>query len=106
MGLTTFLPPCTPPSYRLIGMALLTLAATGCTRYDYALVNPPDVAGPVGRKAPTVVTREPLRYELLAKEDRLVMIVHNDADEAAVKLVGEDSYVVDPGGESHPLPTR
>lgn len=96
-------PPC--PLTLLLPVVLAFLASPGCTRYDYELVSPPGAAQPVGRKAPARVELDPVVYELLAREDRLVMIVRNEAD-VPVKLAGEDSYVVDPEGESHPLPTR
>src|SRR5690349_18498614 len=85
--------------------ALAALACGGCVRYAIDVVKPEDLAGPVPSNAPKELAIDPLVYDLQTVEDRLVVIIHNDTDEA-VKLLGEDSYVVDPKGESHPLPTR
>jgi hypothetical protein len=82
------------------------LFTAGCTRYSYELVNPPELRRTIEAGAPAVVMPlGPLVYELQTAEDRLVMTIRNEAD-GAVKLVGGDSYAVDPSGESHPLPTR
>ena len=75
--------------------------ATGCTRYEYDIVEPQDLARRVG-KGPVHLPVEPLTYHLRAAEGRLVMFVENPTGEP-VKLLGEDSFVVDPGGRSHPL---
>lgn len=74
----------------------------GCTQYQYELTQPRELAQPLSGKSAVDVPIEPLTYELQIADNRLVMQIHNDADEA-IKLVGDDSYVVDPEGESHPL---
>src|SRR4051812_3040367 len=81
------------------------LTFTGCAHYEYDLVEPADVAQHVGTKQSVVVPMEPLRYEARSVEDRLVLFIFNESD-APVKLLGDDSFAVDPRGESHPLPTR
>lgn len=98
------------PLTRVFGLSLLAglLSAPtgGCARYEYDIVEPPDVAQHVGRKTPVVVPMEPeVRYEALTASGRLVLFVINMSDQP-LKLLGEDSYAVDPRGESHPLPTR
>jgi hypothetical protein len=89
----------------LLPLALSALAGGGCVRYELDVVQPQDLAGPVPSNKPVELPIEPLVYQLQTAEDRLVVIIHNDTDDA-VKLLGDDSYVVDPKGESHPLPTR
>lgn len=79
--------------------------AAGCTHYAYDLTSPPELQRTIDAKSMTTVPVAPLVYELQTAEDRLVVTIRNDTD-GAVKLVGEDSYAVDPRGESHPLPTR
>ena len=83
----------------------MLLLAGGCARYEYDIVEPQDLAGRVGTKSPVVLPVEPIRYEARTYSDRLVLFVHNESDEP-LKLLGEDSFVVDPRGESHPMPTR
>lgn len=95
---------------RLSGWLLLAglfAAGGGCARYEYDLMEPADVAQRVGRKSSVVIPMEPaVRYEARTYNDRLVLFVFNDSDAEPLKLLGEDSYAVDPRGESHPLPTR
>ena len=92
---------------RVFGLLLIgtLVCAGGCARYEYDIVQPADVAQRVGRKTPVVVPVDAVRYEARTYSDRLVVFIVNEADEP-LKLLGEDSYAVDPRGESHPLPTR
>jgi hypothetical protein len=90
---------------RLPPLLVVTLFGTGCTRYAYDLVCPADLQRTIDTKTAMEMPLGPLGYFLQQAEDRLVMTVRNDTD-GVVKLVGADSYVVDPRGESHPLPTR
>jgi hypothetical protein len=73
----------------------------GCTRYEYDIVQPPDLATHIGREEITV-PREPLRYRMQVVENRLVMMIDNPTDDTIV-LLGEQSSVVDPTGQSRPL---
>jgi hypothetical protein len=88
------------------GLCLLlgTLAAgsLGCARYEFDLVHPPDLARHVGADKPVEVTLDPLTYQLQTTESRLVMRIHNPTD-GPVRLLGDQSVVVDPHGQSHPL---
>ena len=88
----------------LLLLALLPLA--GCAHYEFDLVEPRDLANHIGRKESTqaVVDRAPLTYVMRSVEGRLVMHVENRSD-APIELLGDRSYVVDPGEQSHPLPT-
>ena len=74
----------------------------GCTHYGYDLVRPPDLARHVGSKEDAVFEYAPLTYRLRAVENRLVMRIFNPTGDP-ITLVGERSYAVDPGGQSHPL---
>lgn len=91
-------------SWLLFPILSLCTLASGCAQYQYELSQPSDLARPIGSRAPVEVSVDPLTYELQTADNHLVMQVHNDTAEP-VKLVGEDSYVVDPDGESHPLQT-
>jgi hypothetical protein len=95
------------PLHRAIGRCLVFAfgLAGGCARYEYAIVEPPDLARHIGRKAPAVFRLDPVRYEARTYDNRLVLFIFNDADEP-LKMLGEDGYAVDPRGESHPLRTR
>jgi hypothetical protein len=81
---------------------LILLCATGCTHFEYELVKPPDLAQHIGTKEDVTFAREPLEYRLRSYEDRLVIRIYNNADDP-VQLIGEQSAVVDPQGQSHPL---
>lgn len=74
----------------------------GCTHYEYDLVHPPELAQHIGTKSDVSITLSPLRYELRAFENHLVMRIYNQAD-VPVRLLGDRSVVVDPQSQSHPL---
>jgi len=74
----------------------------GCTRYEYDLVEPADLAAHVGRDKVTVIKRDELEYRMQAVEGRLLMYIVNSTDDA-IELVGPESSAVDPAGQSHPL---
>ncbi len=94
-----------PRAFTCLLFASITLAG-GCARYEYELIEPADVAQRIGTKESIVAPMEPgVRYEARTHSGRLVLSVFNESDEP-LKLLGEDSYAVDPRGESHPLPTR
>ena len=83
-------------------LAWLSAASLGCARYEFDLVQPADLARHVGADKPVEVTLDPLTYRLQTAESRLVMRIHNPT-EAPVRLLGDQSTVVDPRGQSHPL---
>jgi hypothetical protein len=85
----------------LLSLVVLTLVS-GCARYEYQLTQPPDLAVHVGTKSDAVVARDPLEYRLRTVDNLLVMRVFNRAD-APVQMLGDQSTVVDPRGQSHPL---
>ena len=78
----------------------------GCARYEFEVLEPPEFATRVGRKTGTAadIRREPLDYHMRAYEGRLVMNIFN-TDDQPIELLGDQSFVVDPEGESHPLLT-
>jgi len=88
---------------------LLLLSASvvylsGCQSYMYRVVQPPGITQPV--KDHTVsLPYDPLEYQLVRYEDRLAVRIMNLTDDRIV-LLGDRSYVVDPLGESHPLPNE
>jgi hypothetical protein len=83
-------------------LAVALFVAGGCARYEYDLVSPPDLARHIGSKADEVLRVDPLEYRLRSFDNRLVVHVHNPTDDP-VQLVGGQSYVVAPTGQSHPL---
>ena len=85
-------------------LLLVLCCLAGCTRYEFEVIEPPEFATHVGRKKESAadVRREPLDYHMRAYEGRLVMNVFNNEDQP-IELLGDQSYVVDPEGESHPL---
>jgi len=80
----------------------LLLLVVGCTRYEYDITRPADLAMHVGTKQDAIAARAPLEYRLLTVENRLVMRIYNQTDDT-IQLVGERSSIVDPDGQSHPL---
>jgi hypothetical protein len=82
--------------------ATLLLLTTGCARYEYDLVQPADLARHIGRDRDEVIRIDPLEYRLRSYENRLVMEIFNPTGDP-ITLAGDRSYVVDPGGQSHPL---
>lgn len=89
----------------LIGVIALLSAASGCATYEYDLVSPPDFAGHIGSASFRFVNRAPLIYRLRTYANRLVMQIENPTSDP-ITLVGAQSTVVDPDGQSHPLPTQ
>jgi hypothetical protein len=85
-----------------LGFAVCLLA--GCARYEFDVLAPAEVSGAVTGKADRQIDRPPLHYKLRAVENRLVMRIYNPGD-VTTTLRGDLSYVVDPEGQSHPLPT-
>src|SRR5688572_31818 len=78
----------------LVAFLTMTCAVSGgCARYEYDIVDPPDLAQHVG-KGPVTVAAEPLEYTLRTYDNRLVMFVENPTEDP-IKLLGEDSVIVD-----------
>ena len=90
---------------RLMPLVLI-FSFCGCARYEFDVLEPPEFATHVGRKKETAtdILREPLEYHMRAYEGRLVMNVFNTTEEP-IELLGDQSFVVDAEGESHPLPS-
>lgn len=86
------------PALRL---ALLALLFTGCAHYQYVIVQPPNYGQPI-TKQPMRVDLAPLSYQFFMREEHLIMQINNPT-EGPVSLLGQQSYVVDPHGRSHPL---
>ena len=88
----------------VVAVVLIPLLG-GCARYEYDLVAPPELARHVGTKADEVVRLDPLEYRFRTVENRLVMSVFNPTSDP-ITLLGGQSYVVAPSGQSHPLRVR
>jgi hypothetical protein len=87
---------------RISSILVLALAA-GCRPATFDLQSP--VAAVITSEGPFAFSAPPLRYELQASEDRLVIKIWNDTDET-ILLQGAESAVVDPDGRSHPLQSQ
>lgn len=83
-------------------LILLPLLGVGCAHYDYVVTDPARLSQRVTSEAQTTLKADPLIYSMIAKEDRLVVIIKNPLAEP-VQLLGDKSTVVDPKGQSHPL---
>jgi hypothetical protein len=97
------------PSLTSTRQTILTLfclaSLAGCARYEYDIVKPPDLAQHVGSKSPVRFPVADMEYALQASHSQLVMLAYNRGADP-VKLLGGDSYAIDPHGESHPLADR
>jgi hypothetical protein len=79
--------------------------ASGCAHYEYDIVDPPNLAQHIGSNTDTVFSIHPLLYRMRTYENHLVIQVHNPTTQP-IRLLGGDSFVVDPQGQSHPLQTQ
>lgn len=82
-------------------LILLPLLGTGCAQYEFDLTKPSDLAVHIG-KPDMILSRSPFDYRLNAIEGRLVIRIYNTTDDP-IQLLGDQSTVVDPLGQSHPL---
>ena len=87
---------------RTFPLIFLLLLAGGCARYEYDLVEPPDLAAHIGRDAQTIIKRDELEYRMQVVDNRLLMYVVNSTDDQ-IDLIGAQSTAVDPAGQSHPF---
>lgn len=93
------------PRPAVLAVVLLTALAGGCARYEYDIIDPPDLAGHIGGKQDVVFSTDAVEYRMLSVNSRLVMRLTNTGEEP-VTLSGERSVAVDPNGLSHPLYTQ
>ena len=82
----------------------ILIALAGCTRYQYEVVQPPRFSQRI-TSTESRVEVGPLVYGMLVKENRLVVLVHNNSGQP-ITLLGNKSVVVDPKLASHPLRTQ
>ncbi len=85
----------------LIPLLLAAVLVSGCTTYQYHVLQPPGVAQPV-RKEPVTVQYDPLQYHLRRNRDRLEIQVFNPTEDQ-ISIKGDRSFVVDPRGASRPV---
>lgn len=81
----------------------LLFVVCGCANYRYVLLEPSDAPRVIDDERTVRLPHEPLEYRFADAERYLLMRIANPMDRA-VLLIGYQSYVVDPRGETHPLP--
>lgn len=81
---------------------MLLFVAVGCARYEFDVVQPPELAAHVGSKSDTITNLDPLVYKWRAVDNRLVVQVFNPTGDT-IQLLGEQSTVVSPDGANHPV---
>jgi hypothetical protein len=87
---------------RTLPFLLFTLcSAFGCANYEYNLTDPPDLARHIGKSDQTIPL-DPLAYHFITDSNHLVIRIENPMD-TPVELLGDQSVVVSPDGQSHPL---
>jgi hypothetical protein len=84
-------------------LTLIALAAFGCAKYEFVIVQPDESAGRLTRQE-RAIAREPLVYHLTDNSNRLHIRIENPTD-TPITLVGDQSYLVTPDGQSQPLRT-
>jgi hypothetical protein len=87
---------------RPVWPAFLLACLAGCASYQYQLLQPAADAGRVPAGGQRRFDIDPLRYAVGVAEDRLSIQVENPTADT-LRLIGADSFVVDPAGQSHPL---
>src|SRR3954471_5150052 len=86
-----------------LGISFLLVGLVGgCAKYEFDLTEPADLARHIGREGETVLHRDELEYRFQSVDNRLLMHVVN-ATEDQIELIGPESTVVDPRGQSHPF---
>lgn len=90
-------------NYILPAVLLLALLS-GCARYDFQILKPDRLSQRI-TQIQTRVNTPHMVYDMVAKENRLVVQIFNQGD-TPVQLLGARSFVVDPKGASHPLPSQ
>jgi hypothetical protein len=88
----------------LLLLSASMVCLSGCATYDYRVVKPSGIPQPVADQ-PVIVQYDPLDYQLVRSKERLAMSIVNPTEDRII-LLGERSYVVEPQGESYPLPGR
>jgi len=83
---------------------ICALEMTGCARYEFDVVQPPELARHIADKWENA-RWGPVDYRLRVMENHLVVEVQNVTREE-IRILGDRSYVVGPNGQSHPLATR
>lgn len=81
----------------LIGCMLLA----GCAKYDYQITQPEALATRI-TDVPTRIDAGELTYHMQSNANRLVIQIFNPSAQS-VQLLGDRSFVVDPGGFSRPI---
>lgn len=82
---------------------LLSLALSGgCARYEYNIVQPAEFRQHIGSKQWATAPLPPAEYRFITVENRLVAEIYNQQQEP-LRLLGDQSFAVDPRGQSHPL---
>jgi hypothetical protein len=84
-------------------LVIAALSGGGCARYQFSIIEPPDIAAAIERHGERAVNRPPLEYTFFdVRSAGIGVRIANTADEP-VQLHGERSYVVDPDGQTHQM---
>ena len=92
------------PVFTAISMTLLGVLG-GCASTTYDIVEPPNFARQISGDSDSVVEINPLAYRFRAVEGHLVVRIYNPGDDG-ISILGADSYVVDPQGQSHAVASQ
>ncbi len=92
--------------WTMVGCCGVLLAGGGCTKYEFDLARPENIAQHISKGGETTfrVGEDPIVYHAEAYEGRLVLRIENTS-EAAIELSGPPSYVIDPANETRPIRT-
>jgi hypothetical protein len=88
---------------RFLLFAVVALHISGCAQYEYVITQPTESGGRVTRQE-RAIDRAPLVYHLTDNSNRLRIRIENPTDDP-IALLGEESYIITPDGQSQPLRT-
>lgn len=84
----------------LLGLACIIVG--GCAKYEIALVDPAEFSQTLQRQKEAILHIDPVEYRFSDVNGRLGVRVFNTTGDP-LTMLGEQSYIVDPGGQTHPL---
>lgn len=88
---------------KFLAPLVLLAFVTGCAKYEYDIIHPPEFATHIGTKSDAVTNRDPLEYRWRTVDSRLVVRIVNPTSDP-IQLRGDASTAVAPSGQSHPIP--
>lgn len=83
----------------------LSLLTASCAKYEYDVIQPKVAEPHVDPKHDVAYDAGPVSYRFTNYDSRLVVRIYNQTEDK-LEIAGSHSAVVDPTGQSHPVPTQ